>query len=863
MDTKFKLPTIPHAFFRWYCRQSRYEEIHGDLEELYYERIETLGISKAKFMYWWDVIRCCQSYAWKIPKTQNYSTTMMLKNYLKTSRRSMIKNPLSSFINIFGLAVAIGICLVVYSFVDYDYSIDQFHKNKYNVYLSTFYVDRDGKIEQYGTAPTPLATMLKEDFSHVKKVCRMEDRNVVVKFEDHVFHERVTYTDATFLEMFTFPLKWGDPSTLADVNTIILSYDMAKKYFGEENPVGKEILVKFSEAYSKPFNISGVAEKFPKARAIHFNCLINFQNFTTSHPSYDLNDWSGFINATLVQVDHPSDINFVESKMDKYKKLQNEVQVDWSIESFKFEQLEGLHFKSGDIRGDISHDNFFEGRLMLPIIAGFMLILACFNYINIAIVSAAKRLKEIGLRKVVGANRRLVIVQFLLENVIVTSIALFIGLFLAYFMFLPWFLNISGMDLELKLLDVQLWIFLLGILIITGIASGIYPAFYISKFQAVNIFKGAVRFGKNNPLTKILLGFQLILACITITGAVMFTQNSAYQAKRSWGYNQKQSLYVKVGNQAEYEKLKWSMMQDPNVIIQSGSKDHLGKYASLAVIHAPDREYEVHQLSVEPNYFETMGIELKEGRFFQKFQNSDKDAIIVNELFVENLALTSPIGTAFDIDSARYEIIGVAKNFHLYNFYAALRPTIFKVVDPKDIQYLSLKVSKGKVQETYGNLQENWASLFPETPFAGGFQDDVWGSFYEELDVMQRFNRVVAYIAVLLASMGLYGLVTLNVSGRMREFSIRKALGAGLKNISRSVSKQYILLSVIALLIGTPLSFIVTKAQLQMLFAHHMPIDYSGVIIAVFILITVLLFVVFTQVYKVQKSDPVSGLRGE
>lgn len=344
----------------------------------------------------------------------------MFGNYFKTSLRSLKKNPLSSFINIFGLSVAIGVCIVVFAFLQYDYSVDRFHKNKDEVYLVTYFGDMDGTQQQYGQTPRPLAKMLQEDFAQIKKVCRVEDHNVVIKREDNVFNEQVRFADPTFLEMFTFPLKWGLSSSLADMNSIILSEEASLKYFGEDNPVGQDILVKFGENNSKTFTVSGVAAPFPDAHIIEFDFLVNFENARVSKPGYDFYDWSAFINATLIQVDKPSDLAVIEQGMEKYKKLQNEVQNDWTISSFAFQQLAGLHLSSGNIRNGISNDYSAEGRIMMPIIGLFMLVLACFNYINIAIVSAAKRLKEIGVRKVIGANRGQVVFQFLAENIFVS-----------------------------------------------------------------------------------------------------------------------------------------------------------------------------------------------------------------------------------------------------------------------------------------------------------------------------------------------------------------------------------------------------------------------------------------------------------
>lgn len=790
--------------------------------------------------------------------------TTMLKNYYKTSFRSLMKNPLTSFINIFGLSVAVGICLVVYAFIDYDNSIDQFHENKNEVYLATFFANRDGVEKQYGMTPRPLGEMLKEDFAYIKKMCRVEDGNAVLKYEDHVFNERIRYVDPEFLEMFTFPLKWGTSKSLADKNSIIFSEKMCFKYFGDENPIGRDIVMILENGRSQSFTIAGVAKAFPKAHVIDFNFLVNFENLKVSNLNYDLTDWREFVNATLIQVEKPSDILLMEQGMEKYRVLQNEVQNDWAISSFALEQLTTLYENAGHIKGGISYDGNFEGRIGLPIIALFMLALACFNYINIAIVSAAKRLKEIGVRKAIGANRRKVIVQFLTENVFITSFALILGVFLGALIFVPWFVQFTGWPLEIRPLDLNLWGFLLALLFLTGILSGMYPALYISKFDTVQILKGSMQFGKKNPMTKIFLGVQLVLALMTITAGVVFTQNNSYQTSKSWGYNQEGLLYARAADQLSFEQLKTVMNQEPNILSLSGSVEHLGRSRSLAVIHIPpNSQYEVRRLSVGANYFETMELALVEGRVFREDSENDKQAIVVNELLVKNMELDHPIGEQVEIDSIKYEIVGVLNDFHADNFFAKVQPTIFKLADKHEYRYLSMRVRKGTDKVTYEALQANWLKLFPEIPFQGGYQEDTWGSYFESVNKSEQFNKIIASMAVLLASLGLYGLVTLNVSGRVREFSIRKTLGAGVKNITSIIIKQYILLTVLALVIGTPISYVFAEAYLNMLFAYPMPMGYSGIAISALILIGVLLAVVSTQIRKVSKSNPVDGLKVE
>lgn len=788
----------------------------------------------------------------------------MYKHYFLICFRGLLKSPLNSFINIFGLSAAIGISLLLYAFAQYTYRTDQFHKNRNEVYLATFFTNRDGSEQQFGTSPRALGELLKEDFSQIKNVCRVQDRNVIVKQMDNVFHESLRFVDPSFLEMFTFELKWGSQESLNDINSIILSEEMSLKYFGKGNSIGQTILVKFDSNHSKEFKVTGVARKFPESRSIDFNFLVHFDNLRTSEPTYDYDSWKDFVNATFIQVESPQDISVITKGMNKYKTVQNQiVDKDWAISSFAFEPLATLHQHAGAIRDDISSasDSNYKSIIFLTVISLLMLTLACVNYINIAIVSAAKRFKEIGVRKSIGAARNTVIMQFLSENIVMTFFASAIGLLLGRFVIIPWFEQINSFSTEFTLKDYELWIYMVAVLFFTAIASGIYPACYISKFQVVTILKGSVQFGKRNPVTKIFLGFQLVIACILVTSAVVFTQNSGYLEKRSWGYNQVESLYAEVPDASSYERLRAAMSQNLNVISMSGSAHHIAKSKTTTVLHLTEREYEVDQLSVDADYFNTLGLELLAGRNFNSHEGSDKQSVIVNQLLVKNMAWDNAIGKQFRIDSLQYEVIGVVKDFHSTSFRRPILPLIFRVADKQNYRYLTLKVTPGTEIETYQAMHHQWAQLYPEIPFQGSLQEDVWGNYFAQISTHGKFWRGIALIAVLLASLGLYGLMTVNVTGRAREFSIRKVLGASTRNITQSITSQYLILFIAALLIGAPVSYLLIKLVLDYAYEYHMPITFSGTAIAVSILIAILLATIFLQLRKVMQSNPVDGLK--
>ncbi|HRE65764.1 MAG TPA: ABC transporter permease [Cyclobacteriaceae bacterium] len=861
-------PHWPLKFLRFFLKKEYLEEIEGDMEEFFYENTERFSVGKAKRIYTWEMIKLLRPNLIKnfefVNKIIQYS---MIKNYFKVSVRGLLKSPVNSFINIFGLAAAIGFCIFFYAFVVYTFKRDQFHENKDVVFLTTFTASREGALRQYGLSPRPLGELLKQDFPQVTKVCRVEDRNVIVKHGDNIFNERIRFVDPTFLDMFTFPLKWGVSTSLTDLNSVVISEPMAEKYFGDENPIGQSILVKFTSENGKEFKITGVAKKFPSSRSFDFHFLVNFDNLRTAQPGFDFHDWSAFHQATFIQVAQPSDITMVEVGMSKYKRLQNEaVEKDWAIASFQFEPLATTHIKTDEIREDVFREGTHSNLTSIKFLSGIctlMLLLACFNYINIAISTSVKRLKELGVRKTIGATRRLVIVQFLSENIVVTFFAMLFGILLGWLVVIPWFEGLWHFSMEFSLNDPRLWMYLPVIMLITAIASGIYPAIYISRFQTVTILKGSVRFGQKNPITKIFLGFQLVLACMFITSAIVFTMNGDYLANRSWGYSNRDVLYTAVADESAFQQLNDVMQRNPKVLSISGSAQHIGKTHQTTVLHFPDKDFEADRLAVSPSYFKTMGIELAEGREFKDFDGSDKNAVVVNETMVKNLSWSNPLGQQFRIDSITYEVVGVAKDFHSYSFFSLLKPAFFTVADKKDFKFIALKVNREHEQSAFEDLKKSWVTLYPEIPFNGGYQEDVWGNYYEQMGIHGHVWRVFATVAVILAMLGLYGLVAINVSGRVREFSIRKILGADYKNISNNIFKQYYGLVTVSLFVGGPLSFFFIKSVLDFVYDYHMPLTIWVVVIAASLLVAVVVITVATQIIKVFKSNPVEGLKVE
>ncbi len=858
-------PKIVEQLIGWFCKGELLEEILGDLEEYYYE-LEDRNPLLRKIFFWFQVFNFLRPFALKgITSASRYNYLNLYVNYFKTASRGLLKHPVSSFINIIGLSVAIGIALVGYSFFNKEYSIDRFHEHKDQVFLTTFKINRGDQVDHYGVSQAPLAGMLAYDFPQINKVCQVKDQPGIVKFHDKVFHESLRFVDPSFLEMFSFPLKWGLSQSLKDPGSVIISNQISKKYFGYENPVGQQLLITLHNGSCKTFQITGVAQEFPLAHVIEFDFLINIRNLEQLAPAFDMNNWNDQVNATFVMVSNPEDVGFIRSCMDKYIDIQNQASDHWKISDYEFISLNDLYFHSNELINDISFDDGIEARKGTPFIIGIIMLLACFNYINIAIVSSAKRLKEIGMRKTIGANRWQIITQFLTENLVLTGIATITGLILCITIFIPGMekLSLGSWNTPIDLLDPMLWVFVILILLVTGLLSGLYPAIYISRFETVTIFKGNVKFGRKNALTKVLLGTQLILTCTAIATAIIFAENHAYQSNKSWGYNPENVVYTYLPDAKSYQLLKDQLSKHPDILQVAGTKTHFGKSQDSTSLTYRNQTVQTTRLLVGKDYLDLLQVNLIRGNLFNGSVDDSSNEVLLNETLVNQLENDIEIGDHIKVEGTMYKVAGILSDFHLQGFHQKIPPVMIMLSAPDQYEYLVAKTRDGTSTRAYIHLRNIWSELFPEIPFIGGYQEDVWGNYFMLLHVAFKFYRVLATIAVILSVLGLYGLVSLNIAGRTKEFSIRKVMGAGSLNLASLVSNQFLVLTVVSLICGIPLSYVMIQASLDLLYAYPVPLNPFAILLSALMLLLVIGLVMSTQIRKVSRTNPSDWLKVE
>jgi putative ABC transport system permease protein len=786
----------------------------------------------------------------------------MLINYLKTAFRGFLKNPLSSFINTLGLAMAVGCCIVVYAYLNIEFRMEEQHANADRIFMITSEVNRDGAADLFGWTPQAMKTQLEADFPQIKYAARVEDRGVVIKRDENVFREWTRMVDPDFVRMLDFDVVAGSINTIDKRDHVILNTVIAKKYFGDEDPIGQTLLMKFPEGKAT-MTVGAVIDVQETKTSMLFDFLTNYELLEIVDPAYQSVIWAENISGTFIMTEEPEDIKAIAAGITTYPDIVNSAQTDWEVVSYGFEPLNTLFDRSAYIRSDISRNSDSEGQMILPIIALLMLILACLNYLNLSISSSVKRLKEIGVRKVIGASRSRLIFQFLVENVLLTFIAIVMGTVIGGAFFLPGLNNLFGTEMNLEILEWQFYVFALILMLFTALLSGAYPAMYVSRFQIVSILKGKLQFGRRNVLSKVFMTLQFVIATIAIVCGVFFYLNTDYQYDRNWGYNKSATLLIPTQDNEMLETFRNRLNELPEIQATSAGAHHLGWRVSSSVIDLTDRKMEVRQMDVEPGYLSTMELALSAGRDFKKDFASDAQVVLVNETFVRNMEWEDPIFQTFKFDSLNYTVVGVLEDFHYYSYWNDIEPLFMRVGDPGSYNLLAVKANEGDIITTYESIESLWLEVFPEEPFRGRYQSDMFTNYYRSINGHKYLMGTVALIAMLMTCLGLYGLVGINVASRVREFSVRKVLGANVLAMSKAVGSHFMWILLVALLVAAPVSYWVVQQFFDTIYTYHMPMTFLPVLFAMFLIIATILLTLTSHLLRVVKSNPVEGLRVE
>jgi putative ABC transport system permease protein len=790
----------------------------------------------------------------------------MIKNYFKLGLRNLAKNRLSSSINILGLALAVGCCLVVFEFLDWSMHMDNFHHKINNLFVVERISEKNGNQQLWGNSPSPIGPMLKSDFPQIKNTARVNYTGVIIKQGDNVFRESVTFVDNSFYNMFDFPVKWGHKRHFADADGIVLTDALSQKLFGKQNPVGKNISVRFNNngrEQVENFTVKGVFDKQPIESSWYFSALVPYSKMAALGMDKP-GDWSQSTDMTFLEVGNEAALLSVMNHSKKYLQLYNAGNPNDKIAGFNFQPLKTMNFHAWKVNNERFAQTHIAGYIMLLVIAIATLLLVYFNYMNIAIASASTRLKEIGVRKVMGSSRKQIIFQFILENLILCTLAVILGLLLAYYFFIPWFRQIANVDFGKTLFtNYRTWVALVVLILLSAISGAAYPSFYISAFKPVNIIKGNSKMGSKNRFRKALLGFQFFLTFLAISTAIAFIKETKDIKTKPWGYNPADNVVVTLDKSANFETFKDELKNSNKVKSITGSVQSLGNYTKQLVIKTEGKEQTVLSISALPGFATQLGINVTKGRDLnEQFKTDQTDAVLVNQAFLKQMHWTSAIGKNIEYENHIYQIVGEVSDFHFENFQTVVVPMLMMGCKPADVNYVYIKTSAGLFSNAHLDIEKIWKRVNPNLPFEYYYQDTVFDQYFNGFSQVAQVMSAASLIMIIISISGIFGLALLILGKKMKEISVRKVLGAGIGTIVYLINKEFLFAIGFASLFGLPASWWITGNLLKVI-APESNASFTPLILAFISLIIMTIISVSWHIYKANTANPTRYLKEE
>jgi putative ABC transport system permease protein len=789
----------------------------------------------------------------------------MFASYFKIAFRNLWRNKLYALINIFGLSVAIGCCIVAYLDFQYNDDFDAFHKNADAIYRVESIRTVNGKEGAWGIVPLPLGPALKKDFPSVVDAVQFTEVVAVVRSGEKVFNEEIKYADDRFFDMFTFPLLSGSEDVLKQRNEAVLSEQYALKYFGDEHPIGKELRILYSNGERQIVTVGAVAKKIPGNSSIKFDILLPAEKLVEARID-DPGNWAHWTSALFVQLRDPSDVDLLTKGFDRYVGMQTSANPKNPIASLRLDPLRHIAETSREVRGNILWNGAPPSSVGGPIIVAILLLLmACFNYVNTSIAFSSNRMKEIGVRKVIGGNRTQLLRQFLGENLVVVMISMLVSLGIAEVL-VPGFRNLFPfVEVELNYLqNFRLLLFLFILLIVTALLAGAYPSYYITAYKPAALLKGTQRVGKSTVLMRSLLAVQFALSMVAVGTGIVFAQNASYQETMDVGYHMDRLAFAFVNNGSQCEVFRNALTQNKAIERVAGSRDHVYFGWGRRLVRSEQKPLEAQIMSVGFDYMETVGFRLKQGRFFDRNRPSDATAsAIVSEKTVEEFGWKNPLGKTIEVDSARYSVIGVVEDFYNNGVWRPIAPAVFRMADPPTFKFVVARLAGPQSSATMAMLRQVWKEHFPDAPFDGYYQDY---ALQEGISVSHSITVLFSFIgsvALIISTMGLFALVSLGIARRTKEIGIRKVLGAGVANLLRLLNSELVLILILSAVAADVMGYFAAKTLVGLIYAYHTPVSVQALLIADLAVLVVGIATALLQTVRVAVANPVEALRYE
>jgi putative ABC transport system permease protein len=802
----------------------------------------------------------------------------MFKNQLLITFRNMMKNKLFVFINIFGMGISIACCIVSYFNYDFNASFDNHHVNQSTIYRVNSIREFQGALTKFGIVPLGLGPVAKENASDVSQVVRYSRGGGDFRIGQEVFGTDIVYVDPAFFNLFTFEFVEGDGTGLSDKSKICIDTELAKKYFGTELALGKSITHLFDSGKVKEYVVAGVFKQQPNNSSfVGTNAIVHFDNqfvanelFPASRDiDYHENSWK-YRGTLFVEVKDPSRISAISAQLSPYAENNNKIREDFIIKNFELESFVGMSVR--DSYDEVPGVWTRRGSPIAAVIGIgamgiFVLLIACFNLTNTAVAISSRRLKEIGLRKVMGGMRKDLIFQFIGETLVICFISLLLGILIAEVALIPAFNELWP---ELKLTTdyfgrPNFLIFMVGTLLFTGILAGSYPAFYVSSFEPTEILKGKLKFGGTNNFTRTLLTLQFAISLIAIVCSLAFTDNAKFQRDFDLGFDKKGVAFTYVNNRSEFETFRDKLQANPDVNSIAYSLHHFYSGAFNDPIKSGEKEIEVNIMDVGEDYIKTLGLTLVEGRDFVKDSETDrKESVIITEQLASKFGWDKPIGKEITwLDTTKYYVIGVIKDVYNNGLWEQMDPVMIRYGKADQVRHIIANASVDKIAGVRKDMERIYKELFPERIANIRYMDEEMVEANTVNNNIVKMFVFLGIVALMLSATGLFTLVSLNIIKKMKEIGVRKVLGASGANISKVINKEFVIILIIASVLGAAAGYFMAGLLMNSIWDYYQNATIATMIISASILFFVSALSIGYKVFKTTQLNPSLVLRDE
>ncbi len=861
----------PPVFAAWLlARTIRNEDrlsILSDFCEIFEDRIRENGRFSACRWYWSQVARSVPLLAFNAC----YWGGMMFKNYLKIAVRILKRHKGYSFINIFGLAVGLACSLFVFMFVWDELSYDRFHEKADRVYRIAQFIHIEDRVDSALPTPPILADTLLQDFPQIEAVTRVKQVSwEIVKRGNERFKQSNIYgVDSSFFEVFSFKLLQGNPKTvLSEPNNMVLTQSTAQKYFGGSDPLGEVLTIG-----QENFKVTGIIENTPQNSHFHFDLLTSI----STYPRSRVTGWfEGFCGTYIVlkKGESPEKLEaqfpgFVLKYMFGGKPGSNRTFKNWE---YFLQPLTSIHLHSHLLIGEFEPNSHVAYVYIFSITAVFVLLICCINFVNLSTARAGTRAREVGIRKVVGSSRSQLIRQFLGESLLFSLIAFFLA-FILIAVFLPVYESLIGKDIPLQqFITISVFATLSVLIFAVGIGSGLYPAVVLSSFRPVTVVKGSgftsPRF-RSAALRKSLIIFQFTISIVLFIGMSVIYQQTEYFQNKRLGFDREHVIVIKNASLlgSNLMSFKAKLLQYPDIQSVSATSSLPGRDTSLRFI-TPEGAEEgmvLAMFSCDRDFLNTLKVKLAEGRFFSQKFSTDNLAIVINQETARQLDWNQPIGKTFRISKKDYHVIGVLEDYHqssLHEKIAKLGVLYLEDDRIEDASFLAVRVHPTDIRNILRKITSTWDSFSPPLRLDYSFLDQDYARLYAAEMRIRNTMSVFSALAILISSLGLFGLAAFTADLRRKEFGVRKVLGASMSNILVLMSKDFLKWVLISNAAAWPIAYLVAIKWLQN-FAYRIDLNVWPFILSGLAAFCITLMTVSFQTVRAATANPVDSLRYE